>query len=47
MSHSSFPQIRKSLQLQIYYIVLFPFGIWAFRVNSGHIFKLLHHSHEV
>lgn len=42
ISHYSFPKVQKSLLLQTYCIVLFvfPFGIWVFRVNSGHIFKL-------
>lgn len=31
----------------MYNIVLFLIGIWAFRVNSGHIFKLFLYSHEV
>lgn len=42
ISHYSFPKVQKSLLLQTNCIVLlvFPFGIWVFRVNSGHIFKL-------
>lgn len=36
MSQSSFPHVQNSLQ--VFYIVLFPFDTWAFRVNPGHIF---------